>query len=93
MTKKQKEAKVQKLPDGIKVVGIFKMKDKDKRDIISFPVDSAVEGIIIQKVKGESNRIIVAVKMYDWAVKKEKEAQKVIDKETKEKTKNETIKS
>lgn len=54
-----------KLPEGIKIVGVFKLKDKEKRDLVSFPIGAEVEGIIIQKVKGQSNKIIVAVKLYD----------------------------
>jgi hypothetical protein len=61
------QKKLDRLPEGYKLVGMYKLKDKDKRDIISFPVGPEVEGIIIQKVRGVSNKIIVLVKLYDKA--------------------------
>ena len=88
------------LPEGIKIVGRFKLKDKTNRDIVSFPIGSEVEGIIIQKAKGQNNTIIVAVKLYDK--KKIEEAQKklgiLVDLEkkqtnkTEEEVKNEILK-
>ena len=56
------------LPKGVKIVGIYKMKDKKGRDVIAFPINPDVEGIIIQKVKGQSSKIIVAVKLFDQVV-------------------------
>lgn len=54
-----------KLPKGIKIVGMYKLKDNGDRGLVSFMVSPQVEGIIIQKVKGKNNKIIVAVKVYD----------------------------
>ena len=80
-----------KLPEGIKIVGVFKLKDKEKRDIISFPIGAEVEGIIIQKVKGQSNKIIVAVKLYDKAKLEEasRKLETLAKLENKEEVKNE----
>lgn len=62
------EPEQQKIPKGIKIVGVYKLKDKEGRDVISFKVGPEVEGIIIQKIRGQSSKIMVAVKVYDEPV-------------------------
>lgn len=57
--------KTVELPKNVRVVGTYKMKDKRGRDLISFRTGPEVEGVIIQKVKGKSSMIIIAVKMFD----------------------------
>jgi hypothetical protein len=75
------------LPEGVKIIGMYKLKDKPNRGIVSFKINGDVEGIIIQKVKGQTNKIIVAVKLFTGPKIKIKEETKKDDK-TKEKTKS-----
>lgn len=59
------------LPRAIKVIGVYKLKDKERRNVISFKVMPDMEGVIIQKITGSNNKIIVAVKLFDAPVKLE----------------------
>lgn len=49
--------------DQFKLIGTYKLKDKSGRDILFIKIMPDMEGIVIQKVKGQSSKIIVAVKI------------------------------
>lgn len=72
------------LPEGVKIIGVYKLKDRPNRGIVSFKINSDVEGIIIQKIKGQTNKIIVAVKLFTEPKIKVPEAIKKDDKSKEE---------
>lgn len=49
------------IPKNIKLIGTFKFKDKTNRSQLSFKIEPGVTGVIIEKVKGQNNKIIIAV--------------------------------
>lgn len=46
-----------------KLIGTYKLKDRKGRDVIAFKIMPDMEGVVIQKVKGSANKIVVVVKM------------------------------
>jgi hypothetical protein len=61
-TKVQTKVNEIKLPDGLELVGIFKFKDEEGRRAIRIKITSDVEELIVQKVDGENNKMIIAVR-------------------------------
>jgi len=62
--------------DDFKLIGIFKMKDKKGRDTVAFQIHPDMEGVVIHKVRGESSKIVVAVKIAKPLKREEKKNDK-----------------
>ena len=59
--KKEKEIATFELPDNLTMIGIFKLKDKVGRQTVRLTLKEVIKTVVIQKVEGESNKIIIAV--------------------------------
>jgi hypothetical protein len=49
------------LPKDLDMIGVFKLKDKEGRRAVRLVLKEPITAVIIQKVAGESNKIVVAV--------------------------------
>jgi len=57
------------LPEGLDLVGIYKFKDKEGRQAIKIKITGDVRELIVQKVKGANNTMVIAVRRgeYEYA--------------------------
>lgn len=52
--------------NNIETIGIFKLKDIEGRQAIKIKISGDVREVIIQKILGENNKIMVAVKKGEY---------------------------
>lgn len=65
MTNKKKPRKKKviqfDLPKGMEMIGVYKLKDKEGRRAVKLNLKEPIKSVIIQKVVGKTNTVIIAV--------------------------------
>jgi len=49
------------LPKGMEMIGVYKLKDKEGRRAVKLNLKEPIKSVIIQKVVGKTNTVIIAV--------------------------------